>query len=484
MATRPNIVLILTDQHRLSAVGAYGRTVCSTPHLDRLAQEGIVFENAYTTCPLCSPARGTIITGQFPHSHGICTNTGNLGCSVNELRDGPGLLSRRLQSAGYSTGYTGKWHLGTNRTTLYGVRNRPTLPRDVGFEGQNFPGHGGGGFDFPEYKQYLLDHGFEHRVKPWSEATYDFGQAGELEGPTESTVPYFLAEHTISLIERFRRRSQPFFIWHNFWGPHEPYYVPKQWLDPYRNVEIPQWPNYSWPARSLEGPHKLVVHPQQDRLSWEDWATTIRYYYAFVSLIDSQIGRILDHLRAVNLLDNTVVLFTADHGESLGSHGGLVDKGWRHFEETHRIPLIVRFPGRRYAGMTVTQLVSLTDVYPTILEIAGAQGHDHDIHGLSLLPLLCGDVREWRDQVVVEFHGLNEMTYTQRTVRWANYKFGFNCGNRDELYDLGVDPHEMENVAGHAEYKKIVEEGRERLRTWMKETDDPALYLYDRMFHW
>jgi len=146
MFTAPNILLILTDQHRLSAVGAYGNTVCQTPHIDQLAGDGIRFENAYTTCPVCSPARATIMTGQYPNTHGITSNVHNIGCTINEIRDQPGLLSRRLQAAGYSLGYTGKWHLGTDSPTLFGSPNRPTLPKDVGFEGQNFPGHGNGGF--------------------------------------------------------------------------------------------------------------------------------------------------------------------------------------------------------------------------------------------------------------------------------------------------------------------------------------------------
>jgi arylsulfatase A-like enzyme len=184
------------------------------------------------------------------------------------------------------------------------------------------------------------------------------------------------------------------------------------------------------------------------------------------------------------LLEKTVVIFTADHGESLGSHGGLVDKGWHHFEETHRIPLIIRFPDARHAGRVVDEFASLADVYPTILDIAHAAPSAQEVHGQCLTPLLAGTPDRWRDQIVTEFNGLNEMTYTQRTVRWDRYKFGFNCGSRDELYDLDVDPYEMTNVAGQPDYTKIVEEGRQRLRAWMSETNDPARYLYDRMSHW
>ena len=484
MAEAVNILLILTDQHRLSAVGAYGPTPCRTPNIDRLAREGVRFENAYTACPVCSPARATVITGLFPHSHGICCNVGDLGCSVNELKDGPKLLSRKLQKAGYLLGYSGKWHLGTDKTALYGHRTQRSLPKDVGFDGHNFPGHGGGGFNFPEYQRYLADNGFEHRVKPWAEETYDFGGVGELQGPTESTVPYFLAENTLSLMRRFSGQERPFFIWHNFWGPHGPYYTTKEYVELYRDVEIPPWPNYDWPSRSMDGPHNVVVHPMHERLKWADWEMAIRYYYGFTSLIDSQIGRIVEHLDRSGLLDNTVIIFSADHGESLGSHGGLVDKGWRHFEEIQCIPLIVRFPKGQFQGKVVTELVSLADLYPTILELAGGDAVGADIHGVSLLGLVDGSELRWRDTVVVEFDGLNNMAYTQRTVRYQNYKFGFNCGSADELYDLAADPHETNNLIGQAGYGQVVKDFRGRLRQWMEETGDPALYLYDRMSHW
>ncbi|RKY90864.1 hypothetical protein DRQ15_06405, partial [candidate division KSB1 bacterium] len=219
MAKSSNVLLILTDQHRLSAVGAYGSTPCRTPNIDRLAHQGVRFENAYTVCPVCSPTRATIMTGQYPHAHGVTSNVTALGCSVHELEDRPSLLSRRLETAKYSLGYSGKWHLGTDERTIFGRSNHPCLPRDVGFEGQNFPGHGSGGFNYPEYRQYLSEKGLQHKVKR-EEGTKVTTYAGELEGPLESTVPYFLAENTISLIDRFAQRNRPFFIWHNFWGPH------------------------------------------------------------------------------------------------------------------------------------------------------------------------------------------------------------------------------------------------------------------------
>ena len=476
---KPNILLIFTDQHRLSAVGAYGQTVCRTPHIDRLASEGVRFENVYTTCPVCSPARGTIMTGQFPHRHGITTNIHQLGCCIHELEDRPTLLSRRLEAAGYSLGYSGKWHLGSKVSKAFGgTTNYPFLPKDVGFEGQNFPGHGGGGFKYPEYREYLAKSGYKHVVKPWSEPTKKIWPMGELEGPLESTVPYFLAENTISLIDSFKSRGAPFFIWHNFWGPHGPFCATKDYIDSYRDIEIPEWPNFHWPSRAIGGPHHVKIHPDHESLDWEDWAMSLRYYYAFTSLIDDQIGRMIAHLEETGQLENTIIIFTSDHGQTLGSHGGLTDKGWHHFEETHRIPLIVRFPHRAHAGKVLSELVSLSDIYPTVLDMAGEAWEEKNIDGASLLPLINGKADNWRDRVVTEFGGVNDLATTMRTLRWKNLKYGFNVTNEDELYDLETDPYEMTNQIDHPDYQDALRELRQRMTEWMRTSRDGALRMF------
>ncbi|MGC9349321.1 MAG: sulfatase-like hydrolase/transferase [Anaerolineae bacterium] len=481
---RPNILLVFTDQNKLSAIGSYGDTPCQTPNLDRLAQTSTRFETAYTTCPVCSPARGTIMTGLYPHAHGICSNVHNLGSSVHELADRPELLSRRLQSAGYRCGYSGKWHLGTDQETIFGGANHPTLPRDVGFEGQQFPGHGGGGFRYPEYQAYLREHGYEHKVTQVDDRDVRVASYSVLEGPTASTVPYFLAEHTIELIDGFAASGDPFFIWHNFWGPHGPYFAPREFYELYRDVEMPEWPNYRWPARAINRPHQVKIHPQAESLTWDDWAEGIRHYYAFMTLIDQQIGRILAHLDATGLRDNTIIIFTADHGETLGTHGGLTDKGWHHFEEIQRIPMVIWLPEHLRqegvgAGRVVSQWASLADVYPTILDYAGAD-LDADRHGRSLRPLLEDQPVDWRERIFVEFNGVNSLATSMVSVREGDLKYGWNCSNHDELYDLARDPYEINNLIDDPAYTGAVRHLREVLDDWMVATDYPipAVNMY------
>lgn len=481
---RPNIILFLTDQQRLSAISAYGQTVCKTPTLDRLAAEGIRFENAYTACPLCSPARASLMTGKHIHAHGVGVNSHNFGCDNDQLPDSPNLLSRRLQAAGYRCGYTGKWHLGDrpSRDTGSAIDPQYAMPSTRGFTGQDFPGHGDGGFGFPEYQEYLKKLGCCHKVRPHATDGLKIRRYGVLEGPVESTVPYFLAEHTISLIDQFAEQGQPFFIWHNNWGPHEPYYVPEQHYNMYQNMEIPPWENYRWRPQNPYGPDQLIRHPNVDDLAWEAWAESIRHYYAFATLIDEQMGRILVHLQKTGLADNTIIMFCSDHGETLGSHGGLTNKGWCHYEEIQRIGMIIKDPRQtgksNGSGKVFTELVSLLDLHPTILDYAHGDYDKNQIHGRSLVELVEGKTTRWRDTIFVEFFGLANMATNMITCRHGHIKYGYTCSNKDELYDLARDPQEMTNLIDDPHYAEIAELMKRRIYTFMVRTGYPGIHNY------
>jgi arylsulfatase A-like enzyme len=484
-AQKPNILFIFTDEHRLSAVGCYGDTPCRTPHLDQLAEQGFRFETAYTVYPVCSPARSTIMTGEYPHTNGMCGNVKDLGCSVHELNDRPELLSRKLQSAGYVCGYTGKWHLGAEKYhDSFHVNDPPSLPESVGFIGQNFGGHGGGGFRFREYKDYLAAHGYVHEViEPEKSSYWHWPPYGTTTGPVESSVPYFLADHTIGMIESMKDGKNPFFIWHNFWGPHEPYFAPKEFVDMYRDVEIPEWPNYRWDASSTAYPYHIKRYPTASKLNWEDWAQAIRHYYAFTTLIDQQIGRMVQYLEDTGLIENTIIIMTADHGETLGSHGGLIDKGNTHFEEFQRIPMIVRIPEQycengREPGQVLSEWVSLADIYPTILDMAGADYDQSAVHGRSFLPVLQGKDTDWQNTAVIEFYGLGDLPMTMITIREGMLKYGWNCSSVDELYDLEKDPYEMNNVCDDPAYADRLKQLRERLAEWMEKTKNPSRNVF------
>lgn len=276
------------------------------------------------------------------------------------------------------------------------------------------------------------------------------------------------------MIDDFSERDEPFFIWHNFWGPHGPFYATEEYLDIYRNIDIPEWPNYSWPASSIPGLHNETIHPEQKNLKWDDWAMMLRYYYAFTTLIDAQIGRMIEHLKKNGLMENTIIIFSSDHGQTLGSHGGLINKGWHHFEETHRIPLIMRFPEAQHKGEIIEELASLADIYPTILDIADSDQGCLESHGKSLLPLIENNAEWDRDCVFTEFNGLSNSLTTQRTLRQGDWKYAYNNCAKCELYNLKNDPYEVHNLIDDQDCEGIIIELKKCLLHWMEKTNDPA----------
>ena len=205
MTERPNIVLILADQLRADILSAYGGTICQTPNLDRLAAESVVFTRAYTPLAVCSPARASILTGQYPHKHGVVSNE----CRTmnGTIQDGSHLLSRRLEALGYDRWYGGKWHLGDERC----------LPKDVGLPGQQFPGHGGGGYHYPEYKEYIRQKGYTLRFVDGAH-TVGWHSYGTLDTPDDAETSWFIADEAIRYLREGRPADRPFFLWVNFWG--------------------------------------------------------------------------------------------------------------------------------------------------------------------------------------------------------------------------------------------------------------------------
>lgn len=487
----PNILFIFTDQHRVDTLGCYGSAVCRTPHLDALAAQSVVFERAYTVCPLCTPARASVQTGLYPSHHGMTGNIYCPGCMVHELPDVPLLLSRRMQKQDYSLGYTGKWHLGMDgaaelqchalQSLLPTCPPKGTLPSDVGYEADDFPGHGDGGLRFPQFRQYLHDAGLELQWKG-KDPTRHPGRFAEVVSPIQSTVEYYLTERAIQSIDRLAARSQPFFFSLHHWGPHAPYLAPTEYLDLYRQAQLPPWPNFRDTGEGKPSIHNFKrVQPAQ-RGDWSAFQEQIRHYYAYTTFIDAQIGRLVDHLKQSGLYDDTVIIFSADHGESLGIHGGLEDKSIFMYEETVRIPLLIK-PARSNArGRREEHFAVTTDLYSTILDYAGANLGDYPCDGRSLVPWVQGrSADDWPDCAVTEGSGISPVLFSQRAIRWGDWKYVFNCGDLDELYDLAADPYEMANLACDAAHEPQLLDMRRRLSQWMAQHRDPLLPAFAKL---
>ncbi len=494
-----NIILIVTDQQRLDTMHyAAPASPCVTPSLDALAGESLCFTNAYTTTPVCTPARASLHTGLYPSVTGMCTNIYQDGCQTHELADRPYLLSRRLQSQGYACGYTGKWHLGLGRDKQASSEGRAlldrwekgymaadaylhygTLPTDIGFIGDDFPGHGNGGNETPQFLDYLS----KKHLRQVREHAYRGSRPGDhskgalITSGEETSIEYFLATRALEITDQLTGTGQPFFLTLNFWGPHEPYYALAEDYALYENLRLPPWPSFT-DSKSVESRvHTLVQRPEK---GWDFFENNLRHYYAVLTNIDRQIGRFLDGLRARGLYDDCWIIFMADHGDSQGCHNGMENKSGHMYDDTTKIPLMIRPPKGLAAPAVVPHLASTVDIYSTILEIAGCPGQLRQ-SGVSLVPLLTHPDQPVREDVVVECVSAFPVIATQRMYRKGSIKYVFNAGGRDELYDLAADPWEMHNLVDDPTRAELLQEMREQLSYAMERNGDPAVPWFCKM---
>lgn len=503
---KKNIVFICTDQQRTDTLRAYDpNTLCRTPYLDALAEESVVFDRAYTSNPVCSPARCSMQTGLYPSKTGMESNLFQTGCRTHELQDASYLLSRRLQRAGYGIGYTGKWHLGFGKRKEESAEGKILLermqrgymegaaylgygamPTDVGYLGDDFPGHGNGGWAYPQFREYLKKK--ERKLVIEGEGPFrrpgDHSYWGEVTSGAESTIEYFLTDRGIELIEEMRISDKPFFLCLNFWGPHEPYFAPTQYLDLYRNMRIPESPSFRENPESMPRIYELLRRPEQD---WSFFETARRYYYACTSHIDAQIGRLLAYLKEEGLYDETVILFAADHGDNQGCHGGLENKSYSMYDDTTRIPLFLKPARAGYKGYHQKAFAGTCDIYATILGQAQADPEGGYGDGRDLSGFIDRKDLPWENEIVTEGMGAFDVVVTQRMYRNDRYKYVFNGADRDQLFDMEKDPYEMDDLAGKKEYAVVLLELRNRLADWMEEHHDPirnAFCKLNRIKEW
>ncbi len=472
--TRPNIMLILTDQQRRDTLGCYGASVCRTPNLDLIAAQGVRFDQAYTNTAICTAVRATLLTGLEPHKHGMLANfERNVGYPW-ELPEGTISFSRYLNEAGYHCGAVGKWHLGM----MHG-------PEDYGFEGSHFPG-----WDAPkthhEFEAYLED----NHLPRWSvrdeiRGTFPNGEpsipmGGIYDGPVEGTYPYFLAELAIRRLRQHarehHRRGQPFFLRTDFFGPHLPYCVPQEYADMYDPSLVQRSPSMEETFAGKPRVQKWYsLHWAFDTYPWETWQKLVAMYWGYVTLIDEQIGRILRAIDALSLAENSVLFFGADHGGFVGNHR-LSDKGPMMYDDIYRIPLLVRWPGKTTPGARCDAFVTLMDLMPTFLDLAGVQVPDY-VDGRSIVPLLRGKVpADWPQQVFLQFHG-HHFPYPQRGIRTRTHKLVVNPADVNELYDLRTDPNELHN---RTDDPACAEAKRELMRRLYKHLAESG----DNFYHW
>ena len=461
-----NILLLFVDQQRQDCIGCYGNSVVQTPNLDRLAENGIRFSNAYTTAPVCSPARTCVQTGLLAHNHKIIFNTGT---RVNPNRTGAGaqnplsgtkFFSHILKDKGLQLAHIGKWHIGTeiSKPSAHGYDELPFYP------GYGYPSN------HPHYVDYLKKQGvsgfniLQERRDPTGYRVYSSLQ----EGPQSASIPAYLASQTVDVINRYTQNDAPFYVACNFWGPHAPYRITKKHLEMYRDAKIDPWPNFD--CDLSDKPGVITRYGEYWKTEWftrENLPEMIGEYYGYISLIDEEIGRILKALEDTGELERTLIVYSADHGSAVGSYR-YWDKGFGMYDCITRIPMIVSHPSIKPAVSDA--FVTLCDLAPTFLEAAGCEVHEMD--GDSLMPIIKGAQTTIRENHIVTEHFGHQQTFWQRMVRTQSTKYIYNPTSRDEFYDLETDPWETRNIINTIDSKTLARH-REILMQWMKDTNDP-----------
>ncbi|UOF88745.1 sulfatase-like hydrolase/transferase [Fodinisporobacter ferrooxydans] len=481
--TRPNILLITTDQQHHNTIHALGNEAIQTPNLDRLAKEGVAFRRAYTANPVCSPSRSSILTGEYPSRHGCW----NIGVALDKNRP---TLSQTLSNKGYSTALFGKAHF--QPVLKRGSFEAPPHIHDrefwkswkgpyYGFEQVKMV-HGHSDEDSSHgmhYGAWLADQGIDP-------AKYFGPGGGYREGswdlPEDLHYTRWSADQTIEFMRSHvnhtdHYENEPFFAWCSFQDPHNAFLAPEPWASMYDPEKLPSFLEREGEMLDKTRLHQCLIDNRlheldvemttdpghatrgiqclgitTNKIGFERARRWLATYYGMISLIDFHIGRVLKTLDNLGLADNTIVIFTSDHGDYAGNHGIWL-KGPLHYEDVIRIPFLVRWPDKIPSNMQTDCLMSLVDLVPTLLEACGLPDSS-TTQGVSQLQTWFNPKTSSRDWCLVENRA--EPTFYVKTMVTDRYKLNYFLDrNEGELYDLYNDPNEFINLYNKTEYTDI-----------------------------
>lgn len=468
MTDQPNVLIVMSDEQSWDTMGCTGNAAARTPALDDLCAQSVSFDHAYTPFPLCCPSRASLWTGQMPRHHGIL---GNWRPIAPELRSA-GLASDFVR-AGYHTIYTGKWHVPGTTPQQMGWADASAIPAVI--NGQDR------GRYIPDYRDYAANAGYVFDPKHIENLTdADLAATQQVPYATSSVAldHYLETWQTDRFLEALDRRpgDRPWLAACSFNAPHFPLIVPEPYdrLIDRSAVLLPE-SLASGPATKPREVRESRYATDFAQLTEQDWIECVSHYLGLVALVDAQLARIIDHLATSPEWDDTIVVFTSDHGDMMGAHG-LMEKGhYLHYEEDLRVPLIVRHPD--VAPGRVDHLVSVCDIPVTIAELAGVR-QQTPADGISFAPMLARNGAEaTRGYVTAETtlaaghpggHGesflASDWQYPRDSlnlsVRTPETRYIFRSHDQDELYDLRIDPHEQNNRAADPSYGPL----RETLR--------------------
>ena len=493
MTRTPNLVFIFSDQQRADTMACYGNNWLNVPNLNALAAQSFVFQNAYVTQPVCTPARASIMTGLYPHAANMLVN------QLVMSRDIP--VIAEMLPAEYHCGYYGKWHLGDDVIRQHGFDEWVStedghLPEYTRREYRN---------EFSSYWHHLVDNGFEPDLERMH-GKFIFSPAARSRLPEEFQMASFLGDRAADFIER--NSDQPFALYVSTFEPHPPYNGPlNDMYDPatlpvgpaflqrpdgasmYNRVRGAYYTQYMYEGGDPAQDPYMSHNPAsgQDLTTELGWRTLRAHYLANITLVDRMVAKITDALDKAGVADNTIVVFTSEHGEMAGDHGMLEKRSF--YEEASRVPLTMRVPWLSREQTMLEGSASHIDLVPTLLDLMGQTQPPH-LQGKSLAPALTGERDLSDNEVIIQWNGnserlpdrflgsaaINRMNALPRRciITPDRWKLALCAGDAGELFDLNADPYEMNNLFDDPAQRDRVIDMAARIRIWQQQTGDDA----------
>ncbi|WP_105615374.1 sulfatase-like hydrolase/transferase [Vallitalea okinawensis] len=485
---KKNLLFIFTDEQAVNTMKCYGNSKIKTPNMDRLAEESFIFEKAYVTQPVCTPSRSTLMTGLYPHTN---------GCTENNipLQHETPCLTEMGDLSSYRKAYYGKWHLGDEVFNQHGFDEWKSIEDTY----NQYYSEGKDKSKVSSYNNFLIEQGMKPDVKNKGYFSRQF--SARL--PEQLSKPAYLANEAIDFLEK--NDSNPFILYVNFFEPHMPYFSCRDDQYSLEDIELP--PNFHHELGD-DHPLKLLAFKQalydngHSGLSLKtegDWKKLISNYWGLVSLVDTHLGRILDKVEELNLLEDTIIIYTSDHGDMMGSHQ--LTAKCTMFEEAVKVPLLMRIPGLENNGKKIIEPVSQIDLVPSILD-AMEQDIPNTMQGYSLIPFLKEQGELVEKDVFIEWNGMNggfgdvvggakvpksslkvgerdqivkSLGDPVRTIITPEgWKYSWSTIGDDELYNLNEDPYEMNNLVKNTEYRSVIDDLKLRIKNWKERTKDIA----------
>ncbi len=474
--SKPNLLFIWTDEQQYFTMKAYGNDLIQTPNLDRLASESFVFKKAYVVQPVCTPDRSTVMTGLYPHTNGCVANNIALPESVKTL---PEIIG----DPDYHSAYMGKWHLGNEIFKQQGFDTWVSIEDNYiqyYTEDRNRE-------DRSDYHHWLLEKGYQ------PDERNRFGRSYAARLPFEHCKPKFLEEKAIEFLET--KGNEPFILYVNFLEPHMPFFGP---LDSLYSPDRVPLPDNFYDLPGEDDPlthHKKVKNDRKQYGPSEKEFRELRAkYWGLVTQMDISVGGILDKLESLGLAENTIVVFTSDHGDMMGAHQ-MVAKGVM-YEESVRIPFLLKDPRMNKSQRIIEERVSQIDIVPTILDLMDREMPEN-LQGKSLIPSLreknfpAEDIFiEWNSRndyttsdmgitILADVDSINpESSPSLRTViSKEGWKLSLSNRDKSQLFNLNYDPLETTNLFYQKEYRETVEELTAKILEWQKLTNDSLRLL-------